>query len=91
MLQITWGPPVQSQRNDGPFMLAGLLTPLLCWCSTGYANMLANHPPAAPEHRPKQHNQEDIMSSTQELIVPDNASNYTAPGGGFSANPKVPS
>ena len=51
--------------------------------------MLANQE-AAQEPRYDPPHQEDVMSSTQELMVPaHNAPSYDAPGGGFSANPKV--
>ena len=60
-----------------------LINALPSWCSTGYAGMLA-------EQQPNQHIQQDPMSTTQQLMLPNNAANYDAPKGGFSANPKVP-
>ena len=51
--------------------------------------MLANQEPAQESRYDPPH-QEDVMSSTQELMVPaHNVPSYDAPGGGFSANPKV--
>ena len=57
-------------------------------CRTGYANMLANHPPP-PQQQPRS-TQEDVMSSTQDLMVPnDGPTQYDSPGSQFSAAPKV--
>ena len=41
--------------------------------------------------QPSQHMQQEPMSSTQQLMLPNDAANYDAPKGGFSADPKVPS
>ena len=60
----------------------GLSRALPLWCSTGYAGMLA-------EQQPNQRMQEEPMSTTQQLMLPNDAANYDAPKGGFSADPKV--
>ena len=41
------------------------------------------------EQQPNQRMQEEPMSTTQQLMLPNDAANYDAPQGGFSADPKV--
>ena len=42
------------------------------------------------DQRPNQHTQEERMSTTQQLMLPNDTANYDAPKGGFSADLKVP-